>query len=150
MAHRGKQNQEKGGKVLSSSYPAEVLAASRHLGALLNEASSSACHDVMWGHLAETMSWAQVSLLCKKSSAAWAEEAAAAAGEAAREKVKWEDHRLQMLQPGSAGSCLFLPEHSCPPHPRKTNPCDLPPALLPPAGQAKELQRLWWLQVPKS
>lgn len=43
------------------------------------------------------MDWAQVSLFWKKSSAAWAEEAAVAAGVAAREEEKWEDHRLQML-----------------------------------------------------
>lgn len=97
MAHRAKQNQGKGRMVLSSRYPAEVLAASRDLGVLLNEASSSAHHDVMWGHLTEMINWAQVSLFWKKSSAVWAEEAAVAAGVAAREKEKWEDHRLQIV-----------------------------------------------------
>lgn len=97
MARRGKQSQEKGRKVLYSRYPAGVLAASRDLGVLLNEASSSARHAMTWGHLTGMMDCAQVSLFWKKSSAAWAEEAAVAAGVAAREEEKWEDHRLQML-----------------------------------------------------
>lgn len=118
MAHRGKQNQEKGRMVLSSRYPAEVLAASRDLGVLLNEASSSARHNVMWGHLTEMMNWAHISLFCKKSSAVWAEEAAVAAGVAASSYLEKKrsgsttDFRLSSLaQLEAAYFCQNIPAH---------------------------------------